>query len=289
MYRFKLLDDYVLIADTHFGRKFKNGVPLERQGEYEESIYQSFETCLRLEMPNIVHLGDLFDSYDVGPDVLYKVADIIYQVAYSQPYKNFYFIAGNHDLHKDASRKSSFYILKLMLSVLKNVFIISDSYFRNGRDLFIPYGCEVPKLPNIRYVFGHFDKDNIPEDVTVYSGHYHFPETYKNCTYIGSLKPLSFGEESDKSEMITVTLQEWNEDKLYLENKRVRILLKEGEKLPENDRGCLQLIGKKLESEEESKNIDVTFECFDLKKIFFECVGEELWLEFCSLKAKEND
>lgn len=287
MYRFKIVDNYVLITDTHFGRKFKDGIPLERRGEYEESIYQSFETCLRLDMPNIVHLGDLFDSYDVGPDVLYKVANIIYTVAFYQPHKNFYFIAGNHDLHKDTTRLSSFHILKYMLSCLDNLFIIIDSPWRNGKDLFVPYKCQ-PEKVNFRYIFGHFDKDDIPEG-DVYSGHYHYPEVYKNCTYIGSLKPLSFGEESDKSEMMTITLDEWNEDKLSLENKRVRILLKNGEKLPENDKNCLQLVGKKLEASAESKNIDVDFENFDLKKLFLECVGEELWLEFCSLKAKEND
>ena len=109
--------------------------------------------------------------------------------------------------------------------------------------------------------------------------------------FVGSLYPIAFGEESDDSEMITLTLNQYeNMNNEELKNKRVRILLKEGETLPvEHD--CLQLIGKKV-NEEKDINLEVTqCEDCDFKQMFFECLKDcnlrdELWTAY--LKGKNN-
>ena len=109
--------------------------------------------------------------------------------------------------------------------------------------------------------------------------------------FVGSFYPIAFGEERDDSEMITLTLNQYeNMNNEELKNKRVRILLKEGETLPvEHD--CLQLIGKKV-SEEKEVNLEVTqCEDCDFKQMFFECLKDcklrdELWTAY--LKGKNN-
>ena len=252
----------------------------------------------------VVHAGDLFDTPEVNYEVLLKVYSKIRNAALENPLVCYYFIAGNHDLNRDDSKNehSSFRLLQILLKTERNVeFVLENLVVRRDNaviDLF-PWDYkneEFKVYPEANYVIGHFN-DPVPEAIANFkgiklSGHFHKRHLTADGTFfVGSFYPIAFGEESDDSEMITLTLNQYeNMNNEELKNKRVRILLKEGEILPvEHD--CLQLIGKKV-SEEKEVNLEVTqCEDCDFKQMFFECLKDcnlrdELWTAY--LKGKNN-
>ena len=294
-----------VITDTHFGRTFKEGVSLDRRGEYEAKILDDFGEFLSHPQTNtVVHAGDLFDTPEVNYEVLLKVYSKIRNAALENPLVCYYFIAGNHDLNRDDSKNEhcSFRLLQILLKTERNVeFVLENLVVRRDNaviDLF-PWDYkneEFKVFPEANYVIGHFN-DPVPEAIANFkgiklSGHFHKRHLTADGTFfVGSFYPIAFGEESDDSEMITLTLNQYeNMNNEELKNKRVRILLKEGETLPvEHD--CLQLIGKKV-SEEKEVNLEVTqCEDCDFKQMFFECLKDcklrdELWTAY--LKGKNN-
>ena len=294
-----------VITDTHFGRTFKEGVSLDRRGEYEAKILDDFgEFLLHPQTNLVVHAGDLFDTPEVSCEVLLNVYNKIRNAALENPLVCYYFIAGNHDLNRDDSKNDhcSFRLLQILLKTERNVeFVLENLVVRRDNaviDLF-PWDYkedEIKVFPEANYVIGHFN-DPVPEAIANFkgiklSGHFHKRHLTADGTFfVGSFYPIAFGEESDDSEMITLTLNQYeNMNNEELKNKRVRILLKEGETLPvEHD--CLQLIGKKV-SEEKDINLEVTqCEDCDFKQMFFECLKDcklrdELWTAY--LKGKNN-
>ena len=294
-----------VITDTHFGRTFKEGVSLDRRGEYEAKILDDFgEFLLNPQRNLVIHAGDLFDTPEVSCEVLLNVYNKIRTAAFENPLVCYYFIAGNHDLNKDDSKNEhcSFRLLQILLKTERNVeFVFENSLVRRNNIVFdlFPWNYkneEFKVSPEANYVIGHFN-DPVPEAIANFkgiklSGHFHKRHLTADGTFfVGSFYPIAFGEESDDSEMITLTLNQYeNMNNEELKNKRVRILLKEGETLPvEHD--CLQLIGKKV-SEEKDINLEVT-ECedCDFKQMFFECLKDcnlrdELWTAY--LKGKNN-
>ena len=294
-----------VITDTHFGRTFKEGVSLDRHGEYEAKILDDFGEFLLHPQTNIVvHAGDLFDTPEVNYEVLLKIYSKIRNAALENPSVCYYFIAGNHDLNRDDSKNEhcSFRLLQILLKTERNVEFVLENLVvcRDNAviDLF-PWDYkneEFKVFPEANYVIGHFN-DPVPEAIANFkgiklSGHFHKRHLTADGTFfVGSFYPIAFGEESDDSEMITLTLNQYeNMNNEELKNKRVRILLKEGETLPvEHD--CLQLIGKKV-SEEKDINLEVTqCEDCDFKQMFFECLKDcklrdELWTAY--LKGKNN-
>ena len=295
-----------VITDTHFGRTFKEGVSLDRRGAYEAKILDDFGEFLLHPQTNIVvHAGDLFDTPEVNYEVLLKVYSKIRNAALENKDETiYYFIAGNHDLNRDDSKNEhcSFRLLQILLKTERNVeFVLENLVVRRDNaviDLF-PWDYkneEFKVYPEANYVIGHFN-DPVPEAIANFkgiklSGHFHKRHLTADGTFfVGSFYPIAFGEESDDSEMITLTLNQYeNMNNEELKNKRVRILLKEGETLPvEHD--CLQLIGKKV-SEEKDINLEVTqCEDCDFKQMFFECLKDcklrdELWTAY--LKGKNN-
>ena len=294
-----------VITDTHFGRTFKEGVSLDRRGEYEAKILDDFGEFLSHPQTNIVvHAGDLFDTPEVNYEVLLKVYSKIRNAALENPLVCYYFIAGNHDLNRDDSKNEhcSFRLLQILLKTEKNVEFVLENLVVCRDNAVIdlsPWDYkneEFKVFPEANYVIGHFN-DPVPEAIANFkgiklSGHFHKRHLTADGTFfVGSLYPIAFGEESDDSEMITLTLNQYeNMNNEELKNKRVRILLKEGETLPvEHD--CLQLIGKKV-SEEKDINLEVTqCEDCDFKQMFFECLKDcklrdELWTAY--LKGKNN-
>lgn len=294
-----------VITDTHFGRTFKEGVSLDRRGEYEGKILDDFgEFLLHPQTNLVIHAGDLFDTPEVNYEVLLNVYSKIRNAALENPLVCYYFIAGNHDLNRDDSKNEhcSFRLLQILLKTERNVeFVLENLVVRRDNaviDLF-PWDYkneEFKVFPEANYAIGHFN-DPVPEAIANFkgvklSGHFHKRHLTADGTFfVGSFYPIAFGEESDDSEMITLTLNQYeNMNNEELKNKRVRILLKEGETLPvEHD--CLQLIGKKV-SEEKEVNLEVTqCEDCDFKQMFFECLKDcnlrdELWTAY--LKGKNN-
>lgn len=294
-------DKFSIITDTHFGRTFKEGVPLNRRGEYESRISQDFGVFLaNTKTPIVIHAGDLFDSPYVSNEVLMNTYKDI--VMFGNENTTYYFLSGNHDLPKDSLMitNSSFYILSKLLEPYPNIHFVFEAE-QQGDILLVPYShshdvnewLEEKLNHTINYVIGHFD-DPVPQKLAYYngqkfSGHFHKQHiTYDGTYFIGSFYPMSFGEESDTDVMETMTLEEYyNRSDEELKDKRVRILLKEGEELPV-DHPCLQLIAKKEKKEEINLEVKIEDE-FDFRMLFYDCLknckkADDLWYRYLELK-----
>lgn len=291
-------EKFSMITDTHFGRVFKEGVPLNRRGEYENKIISDFERFLSSNVSSIIiHGGDLFESPYVSNEVLMDVYTVITMSLRED--KDYYFIAGNHDIPKDQLMivNSSFYILSKLFENYCNVHFVFEPEIVEDNILLIPYSHykeftdTIPE--NVDYVIGHFE-DPVPANVAYYdghkySGHFHKRHITPDGTFfIGSFYPIAFGEETGKDVMETMTLEEYHKrDEEELKDKRIRIILKDGEELPVQH-PCLQLIGKK--EIKEDLDIEVKSESdFDFKELFYECLKDcknvdELWRRYLELK-----
>lgn len=274
-----------LIGDTHFGKKFKTGVPLNRRGELEEMFFNKFEKELNEPSDLVVHLGDLFDSVVVDLNTIDRVYNIINQAYNNSKRTQFFFIRGNHDAPRDSAQISAFDILEKMCAPMidRVNFVVSPVRWRNyifvGWDYFreetLRETFSKLELSSSDYIFGHFEEPIEPVlleiDNPVFSGHIHKPHTVGNVSFVGSLLPLAFGEEADQTIMETVSLDELlSRDPEEIKNKRLRVLLNEGEELPDNV-DCLQLIAKK--SEKSEVVLDNEIEEVDMKTLFMEELG----------------
>lgn len=282
-----------LIGDTHLGKEYKTGVPLNRRGEREALFFKEFERQLFTSACVVVQLGDLFDSFIVSLDVINKTYETIKKAATSAPERTFIFLQGNHDCSRDSAKTSAFYILSVLCNELKNVIFVLNEPI-NFKDLFIvPWSYTKPLKTMLegvvkdKYVLGHFEEPCDPYLLSlpnkVYSGHIHKKHTTGNITYVGSLLPIAHGEESDDSLFETVDLRAVLErSPESLKNKCVRVILKEGETLPVGI-DCLQLIAKREEKEETTNiKVDLDLESFKIEDIFNECLKD------CSLTLRES-
>lgn len=293
-----------LIGDTHFGRKFKTGVPIHRRGELETLFYKKFEEALYQDEKLTIQLGDLFDSPIVDLDTIDSVFTLIHRASRLRPNREFIFIRGNHDASRNSAQATAFEILIEMCGRLENVHFVTDT-LRLGNNVFIgwDYHREEPlsetfKRADVKeddVIFGHFEEPVDPYLLSVpnsvYSGHIHKKHDVGNIHFVGSLLPIAFGEESDDMIMETVTLDELKErDPESIKHKRIRVLLKEGEEAPDS-LDCLQLIVKREDKEDNQIVLDVETECVDMRKLFDEelsesGMSEELYKKYTLRKNK---
>lgn len=292
-----------LITDTHLGKVYKTGVSLDKLGVRENMAYEAFEKCLHLdcEEKTLIHLGDLFDSPVVPLDVIMRTYRIISLALMSAGDKwRFYFLAGNHDLHRDSSKTSAIYILATMLANFKNCkFVLGDEVLVVSPELVLcPYSYKksVDEMLNgckfVKCVLGHFEEPIDPSVASlhsqVYSGHIHNKHKNGNVDFIGAVLPTSHGDADDDTLYTTVDLETLLDNTGAFKNKCVRVLLKEGEVLPEGI-DCLALTSKKEEVEEERHDLNVGFEEFDLHKVFCDSLSDnpmstELWERYEELR-----
>jgi hypothetical protein len=135
------------IGDPHLGRKFENGVPLDRRGERETWQMHTFEEQLIGEgVDAIIIVGDLFDKFRVSNEVLMRTAKLLISKALVWRDTEYYVLKGNHDLSRDTTLVSSFDLLKHMvdLAEIANLTIV-DEIGDAGIDLdilFFPYDAQ---------------------------------------------------------------------------------------------------------------------------------------------------
>lgn len=292
-----------IISDLHFGRKFRTGVPLDRRGEIEKMIEDSFVSELETigDYQTMVIAGDLFDSPFADTDTIFKVYEHLKDLLCTV-----YIIAGNHDLSRDPTKKTAWDILKEMLSGNPYIKMIKDEpfYAQLTNILVVPWGCEEKvteeQMNKAKFVVGHFELDSLskmpkaPNTSLILSGHYHLPQKNSGIQYVGSILPLTFGEYDsyrDFEYMRTMTLSEYEEQKESLRNVRVRIRLKKGEELPVGDNITLQLVGiNDIEDNDLTLKLDNENEDLDLKSLYKKCLAEcrrkdELWFRYIQLKG----
>ena len=278
-----------LLGDPHLGRAFKTGVPLHRIGEREAMVWCSFGTSLfEADKPLHINMGDLFDKFVVPPEVLLEAARLYRQAAKSSPNTTFVVLRGNHDVSRDVNRASSFDIFKALMEDVLNVLVVSDTHVVIDNMGFVPFDPwksaaeQVADLPDgLDMIFTHFDFLDwggihvLPTELLaskgilkVYNGHDHIAreETRHgvSVTMTGSLQPYSHAEDPLETFYRTVTLAEL--DGLETKNLNVRVLLAEGEALPEG-LDCLSLVAKRAPTSVEDTEVDTAeFDSFDLSK-----------------------
>ena len=302
------------IGDTHIGKRFKTGVPLNRLGEREELIYKLFEEQLNQEADAIIHLGDLFDTPTVSYDDLMRTFALIKDAATKHPLCHYIFLAGNHDLSKETEKTCAFKVLSYLLKVQSNVSFVYDEpeYFPAINADIWPY-MSYDKirekfrgtLPNKQDICcGHFDEP-FPTDIfelykEVHTGHIHIPKQVNNITVHGSIIPMNFGEDPQGELYRTVTLEQFEEiinnplDEQW-QDYCYRVILKDGEVLPEGI-SCRQLISIKEEIiSAPDFNEEVIFEeTLDMEKLFHEALDvlglfDQIYNKYLQLKLEQKD
>lgn len=296
------IKDVTILGDVHLGKKFVTGVPIHRLGDREKMVWEDFKkSILECDTKYHVQCGDLFDSFTVSNTLVLEVAEQ-YEVAASFNEDTTYFILrGNHDASREASKKSSFDVLKKLLKETPNVVFV-DNEIRMGlvEDslAFLPWhpfkssselADELVEFHNgwgngkLRAVFCHCDIETfgtqsdfnlIPTKILsqitdhIITGHIHLPQETKIdnvfVTVTGSMQPYSHSEDKEGKYYVTCTRDEVPED---CTNLNVRILLSPDDNDPLPDLDCLSLVTKR-QVEGEKEAIEVNFDAFDMTSLF---------------------
>lgn len=283
--------DVTVLGDPHLGKKFRTGVPLHRIGDREAMVWGNFQASLRSHNGSIhVNMGDLFDKFVVAPEVVLRAAEIYRSAAKDLSSCTFIVLMGNHDVSRDSTKASSFDLFEQLVAGVKNIKVVrGDKPFVYQKRLgFVPFHPFKPteelvaQLPSgLEAVFGHWDivdfggNNVIPTKLLAekglplaISGHDHVARTETRhgveIIVTGSMQPYTHAEDPDHDFYRTVTLDELKNIP-DLTNLNVRVLLREGEVLPD-DIDCLSLTAKRVGNDDEDMTIDTAqFESLDLR------------------------
>lgn len=292
-------EDFYLIGDVHLGKRFRSkDIPLDKRGVREQLLKAQFLNLVNKaiasvqnkEKTGVIIMGDLFDSFCVSYEDVFFAKQVLNK--FNEDKVPCYVLAGNHDGSKDSSRVSAFVLLEQLMYPIVSVNFIRDgvSYLikKDERYLLVPYvhGKTYQELlePFVdkkfsTYVFGHFEEpytDWLKSNFThIYTGHVHTPRIEDNVTVVGSIMPFTFAEDPTNSFMKTCTLSEYESDLAsgVSLGKCYRLKLKEGEELPA-DPVCLQMSVYRENAKNESEDLEVAFEEFDLEKLMHEALDD---------------
>lgn len=294
-----LIEDGVyLIGDPHFGKDFKTGVPLHRRGEREAMQAEQFMRELSVDCRMNIMVGDLFDVPLVPLSVVHSIADMYEEVSTKWPERLWVLIAGNHDLDRQIRNpktgkliKGSFHALARMLHHLPNVRVLFEPEVIEGVALF-PWQWGITAVDQVRrfdtlpaIAVGHWDLIDFGGTVDhmcptallrnkgveqIYSGHIHNKGMYLVeeqpviCT--GSMQPYAHDQDPEGNLYVTLSLEELelaNHDELR--HKNVRLVLNQGETLPDLD--CLSLTVKRNKSVEDIVLEEISLQGVDIQTI----------------------
>jgi DNA repair exonuclease SbcCD nuclease subunit len=297
------------IGDVHLGRSFKTGVPLERQGEREASVFNQF-VC-ELATPDLdvnICLGDIFDQYVVAPEYVLRVADQYRHAVKQNPKTWFVLLRGNHDASRDADKASSFDLLYELLKdsgvivVKDQVEILEHGIFRLGIVPWHPFINSKEMARNLGggadyreydLVVGHWDRVTFEESPhnaiplfelrpftkLVVSGHDHRPFDEEingiRVVFPGSMQPYSHGEDPDESMYVTMSLEDVKtalmSDPTLFHDMAVRVLLKPGEQIDFPIDAWSVTTKPIADNGEEFVDITMQVESFDMQDILGRC------------------
>lgn len=284
-----------LIGDPHLGKEFRNGVPLHRRGEREAQQFKELrDQLLTPEVDLIIIMGDLFDKFQVSNEVIMKFVRLTHEVHYEGMPK-VYVLMGNHDVTRNVNLISSFDLVSNM-NVARNFEFVSVNTLVGTDILLCPYNAFVHTselfgpLKDLKYsaIFGHWDTisfDDIGHNLLPYfmaentplivTGHEHTPKewTLPNGTRIivtGSMLPYSHAEDPEGKLYVTLSVEEFLKDPAAYKDMCVRLLVEDGEELPEQI-DVLQLTVKHV-TKEQQEEINVSLEEFSMKKLFTEAM-----------------
>jgi DNA repair exonuclease SbcCD nuclease subunit len=266
------------IGDPHLGKRFENGVPLDRRGEREARQMRKFKDELETDADIIIMVGDLFDHPQVALSVILEAVDAIELAARRRPNVQFFMMAGNHDRSRQLNTIGAWNIFRRIISgSLPNVFVV-DTVGQVENIAFVPWEWGKPVAaaieerfpkPNVEiaHVVLHHDLEafggntdymvpaaelmkKFPNCQKIVTGHWHLEGDYVvdgidvSCT--GSLEPYTHAEDPNGEIYVSLTLEQLEaRDPAELRDKCVRVFLREGEELPVG-LDCLQLTGKRI-------------------------------------------
>lgn len=247
------------IGDVHFGRIFKNNVPLNRRGEYETLQMQSFLHLLNSKTNLKIQTGDLFDKPHISASVLLWCIKQLREFERNGLSDRIFIISGNHDDSKSSTEPTSWDILAkffedshkvvfvkkwhlLQLTETNWMLLVGWNIHNSVSEAFIQAKDEMHPEHVISTVVCHLDRISYGDDsnvipydflkshgvATVITGHehkpFHFFEGDMRVIGTGSLLPYSHAEDPEDNHYVTIKFEDLEKHDLeQLVNKHVRI------------------------------------------------------------------
>jgi len=198
----------ILLADLHLGLSDDNELWHNASLNLAKEIA---DVCIKQDIENISILGDIFDKRQTMNQ---KTHDLAWEIV-SVIWKDFrkVFVRGNHDTYYKNQPKPNW--LKIF-NKCDDVTIVDAEPYISGDCCYVPWKYDISTLDWNGYLFGHFEINNFKmnnayecrsSDISandfrrfkqVYAGHFHFPQTYGNITYLGSPFHNDFGDVGSK-------------------------------------------------------------------------------------------
>jgi len=201
------MKQYVMVTDTHLGRKNHN----QFWAKVTEDLFDEIiDYCNTNNINTVIHLGDFFDSRKtLNVLTINKGIEICKKFEKNEIHLNI--IKGNHDqFYKNLPKPHSLAYLDLFeyVHVIDDGVVVLDNTFA-----LVPWGYPVEELDEDHIVMGHFEingfitnysghvqegsklnKSDFNKFSKVYSGHFHTPSKDGNIEYIGSAFAMDFND-----------------------------------------------------------------------------------------------
>lgn len=194
----------VVLADLHLGLSQSNVIWHTVSIDLAKEIH---DYAIKHNIDTIAVLGDLFDNRKFIGQRTHDVAMNIVTNIWKD--FNVILILGNHDQYYKEQPTPNWLN---MFKDSNNVTIVDIKPHIVDDCCFIPWDYDITKIQKCNYLFGHLEinsfymnnyyacntshlnTNNFDKFKAVYSGHFHFPQTYNNITYIGSPFQQTFGD-----------------------------------------------------------------------------------------------
>ena len=218
----------LFLTDLHFGRNCNN--PIANQDNLD-FLDWAIDRGHSFGADTLIFGGDWFDNrYSIQLSTMHYSLQGIEKI---KPFKNIYWIVGNHDLyHREKRDISSIEFLKFV----PNITVINDPMTLDDVT-FLPWLIpnEIDEIKNLksRYVFGHLEMpgfkmndkvvladtqnlvrhDQFLNQEFCFLGHFHLRQTEGKIIYTGNVMPFNFSDDWDEDRGIM--LLEWGKDPIF--------------------------------------------------------------------------
>lgn len=194
----------IQLADVHLGLQEDNSLWHKSSLDLAADVH---DTAVKHNIDTIAVLGDFFDN---RKSISQKTHDLALEIV-TGIWKDFkvILVRGNHDTYYKEKPKPNW--LK-MFKDSANVTVVETEPYVYQEYCFVPWDFDVSSLSWSGYLCGHFEINNFRMNnffechtsrlgtrdfhkyKGVYSGHFHFPQTYGNISYLGSPFQQNFGD-----------------------------------------------------------------------------------------------
>lgn len=294
------------LGDVHLGKRWKNGVALDRRGSREAIQWAEFEQSL-MDVDGLTHhvqVGDLFDEAIVPFGTIWRAARAYQKAAAANPDVAYFLYRGNHDASRDVEKVTAFQIFAAL--VRDSVMVAENEPLATVVDgevhVFMPWHpvhtagemilLHSDLVTNADVVYGHWDVDGRQIESSNYipaaamkalgvkqavTGHDHNrrDEVIDGLPVhvTGSMQPYDHSQDGEGRFYVTRTLAEVLANPDTFRDKHLRVRLQPGEVL-DVQIDCLQLSTIRDDAEEETVALDVEFDAFDFEALLEQSISE---------------